>query len=178
MKISEICAYFSRWEILWNIKEYLNGNFGVSYTQSKWRVWKIFTGGSAVGLDTMLTQGVKAVPFASRTLNLDKNNYTITERECLPVFWALEKFHSHLNKLPLMSIVDHRVFEHIITSVNNLSARMIRWFLQIHEFNIKIQQRPWSTNTLADCLSRTSKPEVKNQVEEIKRNFYFLGGYI
>ncbi|GFW11146.1 retrovirus-related Pol polyprotein from transposon 297 [Trichonephila clavipes] len=52
----------------------------------------LFTDASSVGVGAVLNQEQRPVVFASRTLSAAERNYTVTERECLAVVWALNKF--------------------------------------------------------------------------------------
>ncbi|GFX25159.1 uncharacterized protein TNCV_2753341 [Trichonephila clavipes] len=54
-----------------------------------------------VGIGAMLSQNHRPIAFASRTLNKAERNYTVTERECLAVIWALNKFKTYFGSLPV-----------------------------------------------------------------------------
>jgi len=49
------------------------------------------------------------VAYASRSLNKNEKNYSISELECLVVIWAMEHFHQYLGSRPLFLITDHSV---------------------------------------------------------------------
>ncbi|GFX89760.1 uncharacterized protein TNCV_3711921 [Trichonephila clavipes] len=55
-----------------------------------------------VGIGAVLNQKHRPIAFASRTLSKVKRNYTVTERECLAVIWALNKFKTYFGSLPVM----------------------------------------------------------------------------
>ncbi|GFW63172.1 retrovirus-related Pol polyprotein from transposon 297 [Trichonephila clavipes] len=80
-------------------------------------------------------------------------NYTVTERECLAVVWALNKFRTYLGSLPIKVITDHVALT-LLTNGKNLSKRMIRWALKLAEFNKEWEHRSSTQNTVADVLSR------------------------
>ncbi|GFW10247.1 uncharacterized protein TNCV_1849641 [Trichonephila clavipes] len=54
--------------------------------------FNLFTDASGVGIGAVLQQNKKPIAFASQTLNKAERHYTVTERECLAVIWALNKF--------------------------------------------------------------------------------------
>ncbi|GFV86399.1 retrovirus-related Pol polyprotein from transposon 297 [Trichonephila clavipes] len=89
----------------------------------------------------VLIQKQKPVVFVSRTLSNAERNYTVTERECLAVAWALNKFRTYLGSLPIKVITDHAALTRL-THDKKLSGRMIRWVLKLAEFNIDLAAWP------------------------------------
>ncbi|GFW88987.1 retrovirus-related Pol polyprotein from transposon 297 [Trichonephila clavipes] len=59
------------------------------------KLFELFTDASSIGVRAVLNQEQRPVVFASRTLNAAERNYTVTERECLAVVWALNKFRTY-----------------------------------------------------------------------------------
>ncbi|GFX51196.1 retrovirus-related Pol polyprotein from transposon 17.6 [Trichonephila clavipes] len=124
--------------------------------------FNLFTDAIGVGIGAVLQQNQKPIAFASRTLNKAERNYTVTERECLAVIWALNKFKTYFGPLPTKVITDHAALTKL-TNGKNLSRRMIRWALKLSEFNIEWEHRPGVQNVVADLLSR-------NPVDSIERS--------
>ncbi|GFS65139.1 retrovirus-related Pol polyprotein from transposon opus [Trichonephila clavipes] len=121
--------------------------------------FNLFTDASGVGIGTVLQQNQKPIAFASRTLNKAERNYTVTERECLAVIWALNKFNTYFGPLPVKVITDHAALTKL-TNGKNLSSRMIRWALKLSDFNIEWEHRPGVQNVVADLLSRNPVDSV------------------
>ncbi|GFS73933.1 retrovirus-related Pol polyprotein from transposon 17.6 [Trichonephila clavipes] len=115
--------------------------------------FNLFTNASGVGIGAVLNQNHRPIAFASRTLNKAERNYTVTERECLAVIWALNKFKTYFGSLPVKVITDHAALTKL-TNGKNLSSRMFRWALKLSEFNIEWEHRPGVQNVVADVLSR------------------------
>ncbi|GFY02040.1 retrovirus-related Pol polyprotein from transposon opus [Trichonephila clavipes] len=115
--------------------------------------FNLFTDASGVGIGAVLNQNHKPIAFASRILNKAERNYTVSERKCLVVIWALNKFKIYFGSLPVKVITDHAALTKR-TNGKNLSSRMIRWALKLSEFNIEWEHRPGVQNVVADVLSR------------------------
>ncbi|GFU75003.1 retrovirus-related Pol polyprotein from transposon 297 [Trichonephila clavipes] len=67
--------------------------------------FELFTDASSIGVGAVLNQEQRPVVFVSRTLSTAEGNYMVTERECLAVVWALNKFRTYLGSSPV--ITDH-----------------------------------------------------------------------
>ncbi|GFY23855.1 retrovirus-related Pol polyprotein from transposon 17.6 [Trichonephila clavipes] len=122
--------------------------------------FNLFTDASGVGIGAVLQQNQKPIAFASRILNKAERNYTVKERECLAVIWALNKFKTYFGSLPVKVITDHAALTKL-TNGKNLSSRMIRWALKLSEFNIEWEHRPGVQNVVADLLSRNPVDSVE-----------------
>ncbi|GFW08726.1 retrovirus-related Pol polyprotein from transposon 17.6 [Trichonephila clavipes] len=122
--------------------------------------FNLFTDASGVGIGAVLQQNQKPIAFASRTLNKAERIYTVTERECLAVIWALNKFKTYFGPLPVKVITDHAALTKL-TNGKNLSSRMIRWALKLSELNIEWEHRPGVQNVVADLLSRNPVESVE-----------------
>ncbi|GFV14405.1 retrovirus-related Pol polyprotein from transposon 297 [Trichonephila clavipes] len=123
--------------------------------------FNLFTDASGVGIGAVLQQNQKPIAFASRTLNKAERNYTVTERECLAVIWALNKFKTYFGPLPVVKVITDHAALTKLTNGKNLSSRMIRWALKLSEFNIEWEHRPGVQNVVADLLSRNPVDNVE-----------------
>ncbi|GFY22738.1 retrovirus-related Pol polyprotein from transposon 297 [Trichonephila clavipes] len=73
--------------------------------------------GMSQWVGAVLNQEQRPVVFASRTLSAAERNYSVTERECLAVVWALNKFRAYLGYLPIKVITDHAALTHLTTGL-------------------------------------------------------------
>ncbi|GFV98807.1 retrovirus-related Pol polyprotein from transposon 17.6 [Trichonephila clavipes] len=104
------------------------------------KTFELFTDASSMGIGAVLNQEQRPVVYASRTLSSVERNYTVIERECLVVVWALNKFRTYLGSLPVKIITDHAALMRL-TNGKNLPSRMIRWVPKLAEFNIECEHR-------------------------------------
>ncbi|GFV68749.1 retrovirus-related Pol polyprotein from transposon gypsy [Trichonephila clavipes] len=124
--------------------------------------FELFRDASLIGVGAVLNQEQIPVVFASRTLSTAERNYTLTERECLAVVCALNKFRTYLGSLPIKVITDHAALTHL-THGKKLSNRIIRWALKLAEFNIEWEHRSGTQNEVSDVLSRNPVESIKEE---------------
>ena len=66
---------------------------------------------SAYALAAVLTQefedGEHPIVYASGTLNAAERNYTMTEKECLALLFAIRKFRPYIEGYKFIAITDH-----------------------------------------------------------------------
>lgn len=132
------------------------------------------TDASAYGLGAVLSQIIdreeRVICYISRSLSKPERNYTVTERECLSVIWAVHKLRAYLEGYHFTVITDH----HSLIWLHNLkepTGRLARWTLRLQEFDFKIVHRRGKEHVVPDLLSRAIPDkeavvnEVANQVE-------------
>ncbi|GFW74490.1 hypothetical protein TNCV_2413891 [Trichonephila clavipes] len=69
--------------------------------------FELFTDANLIGFGTVIAQDQRPIVYASRTLNITQRNYTVSERECLAVIWARNKFRTYLGPLSVKVITDY-----------------------------------------------------------------------
>ncbi|WP_207880403.1 ribonuclease H family protein, partial [Pseudomonas sp. 32_A] len=94
------------------------------------------------------------IAFASRQLTKMETKYTVTERECLAVVFALHKFKPYLIGMQFTLITDHIALTWLLTKTE-LPGRLSNWASFITEFDgMTIKHRPGTAMKDVDHLSR------------------------
>jgi len=93
------------------------------------------------------------VAYASRKLLSRECNYTVGERECLAVVWAVQKFSRFLIANHFVLETDHRPLE-CLNAVNTSNPRIMRWGLALQSYSYTVRYIRGVDNVIADCLSR------------------------
>ena len=110
------------------------------------------TDASAVGLGAVLEQDGHVIAYASRTLNKAEQKYSVIQKECLAVVFALKQFRHYLLGRPFRLITDHEPLQWL--SAQKMEGMLSRWALAMQEFCFTIEYRKGSLNSNADALSR------------------------
>ena len=108
------------------------------------------TDASNIGLGAVLEQDQRVVGYASRTLTKAEANYSVTQRECLAIVWAMKQFRHYLLGCTFQLMKDHE---------QKMEGLLCRWALAIQEFSFEIVYRKGMTNGNADALSRRRGPD-------------------
>ena len=134
------------------------------------------TDASAVGIRAVLEQDGHVIAYASRVLSSSERNYSVIQRECLAVVYALKQFRHYLLGRHFIVLTDHAPL--LWLSAQKMEGMLARWALAMQEYSFAMQYRKGKDNGNADALSRRSQPDSPGTVstvsatnrEDIRRN--------
>ena len=93
------------------------------------------------------------VGFWSRSLNPAEKNYSVGEKECLAIIWAVQILRPYLERKHFDLYTDHQSLKWMM-SLTDASGRLGRWRLRLLEFDFTIKYRKGAVNRIADAVSR------------------------
>ena len=96
----------------------------------------VYTDASGTGLGTVLEQDDKVIAFASRVLTKPECQYSVIQRECLAVVYALKQFRHYLLGRPFKLVTDHAPL--LWLSAQKMEGLLCRWALALQEYNFSI----------------------------------------
>lgn len=112
---------------------------------------------SDIAVGAVLTQETdgheKVICYMSQKLSHSERKYSVTERECLAVIKAIEKFRGYVEGSHFTVFCDHSSLTYLKT-MKNPTPLMARWILRLNAFNFDIKYRKGTINVVPDCLSR------------------------
>ena len=115
------------------------------------------TDASDVGIAAMLMQEHDGerfpVAYASKKLSKCQRNYSVIERECLAIVWAVQRYEPFLYGKEFTIETDHQPLKCVQRS-NVANGRIMRWALALQQYRYRIEVIQGSKNVGADFLSR------------------------
>ncbi|XP_054267071.1 uncharacterized protein K02A2.6-like [Macrosteles quadrilineatus] len=100
----------------------------------------------------------RPIAFASRTLLPAEKQYSNIDREALAIMFGLRKFHQYVYGRKFTLVTDHKPLQRIFGNMRDLpkvlNNRLVRWALQLNQYNYDIEYRKEEDNVCADVLSR------------------------
>ena len=115
------------------------------------------TDASDVGLGAILLQEYNStlfpVSFASKKLSSQERKYSTSEKECLAIVWAINKYDKYLHGTDFTLQTDHEALKYLECAKFN-NARIMRWAIALQPYHMKVEHIRGSMNCGADYLSR------------------------
>ena len=125
---------------------------------------------SNVGLGAELLQEVEGLDlgleFASRLLTPTERNYSVTERECLAVVWAIGKFRPYIVGYEFKVVTDHSSLRWLC-QMKNPTSRLARWASELQGHKFTVEHRKGALNYVANALSPTYEGEDGSEVAAV-----------
>lgn len=113
----------------------------------------------------------RPIMCCSRVLSISEKNYDIVEKEALAIFFSVIKCRDFLLGRKFVIYSDHKPLQFLFNG-DKSSPKVIRWRLQLLEFDFEVQHISGKENAAADCLSRVAAVSLNDffiTVNDIKR---------
>ena len=126
----------------------------------------VFVDASAIAVGAVLMQKgndelYHPVSFFSKKLNSAQQNYGTTDREALALILAVRAFKIYLTGKTVV-YTDHEALRYINNNASK-NQRLLRWSLELQQYDLVIEHVKGTDNQLADFLSRPIKRENENE---------------
>uniref|UniRef100_A0ABD2WNY6 RNA-directed DNA polymerase n=1 Tax=Trichogramma kaykai TaxID=54128 RepID=A0ABD2WNY6_9HYME len=135
------------------------------------REFSIQTDALNYAIGAVLTQeredGEHPVYNISRVLTSAERNYTVTEKECLAVIWAIEKFRPYVEDYHFEVVTDHRALSWL-RNFKDPQGRVARWALKLMEYDFEAVYRKGSLHYVPDALLRAFENDERNEFFELE----------
>ena len=95
----------------------------------------------------------RPVAFASNMLSKTQRNWAAIEKESSAAIWALKKFRNWVFGKTVTIYTDSNTVTFLTETVPK-SAKLMRWWLALQEYEVVFRYKAGKNNTAADCLSR------------------------
>lgn len=130
---------------------------------------------SDVAVGAVLVQVIdgirRPIAFFSRKLSATQRKYAPTEKECLGVILAIQKFRHYVEGSRFTVVTDAQSLIWLRRiSAEGGSAKLVRWALKLQQYDFELLYRKGSLNITADALSRSvlTVDSVDPEYEDLK----------
>ena len=151
------------------IRAWLSSSPILAYPQ--WdKPFEVCTDASTEALGAVLQQRDKngnpvAVMYISRALRESEKGYHIYELECLALVWAIGVFSHYLTE-KFTVWTDNEALTWLQTKKNGANKRILRWVLDLQQYDYEIKHRRSKLNANADSLSRVNGNDANQNYGE------------
>ena len=117
----------------------------------------VHTDASGYGLGVILSHLIdgkeRVICYGSRVLTPAEEKYSISDKECLGIIFAVTKYRPYLYGRQFTIITDHHALCYLM-NISDPSGRLCRWALRLMEFDFQIRFKNGRIHKNVDCLSR------------------------
>lgn len=110
------------------------------------------------GMGAVLTQVQngceRVIEFMSQKFSSAQKKYSTTEKECLAVILAVEKFRCYIEGVEFEVITDHASLKWL-HNLKDPAGRLARWAVRLQAYNYTLLYRKGKLNVVPDALSRS-----------------------
>ena len=108
---------------------------------------------------------IQMLAYASRLRSAPKKNYSTSEKECLALVWAVQRFRHFSWGMEIRRVTDHHSRCYLLKR-RDLTGRLACWSLSLQDLDGEIVHRSGRLHTDADVLSRNpvGKPEEEQEI--------------
>lgn len=100
-----------------------------------------------------LGMGEQVVEYMSQKFTSAQTKYSTTEKECLALILAIEKFRPYVEGVNFKAITDHASLLWL-KNLKDPTGRLARWALRLQVYDFELVHRKGSFNQVPDALSR------------------------
>lgn len=111
----------------------------------------------------------RPIEYFSKSLNRAQRNYSTTHKELLAIILAIQQFQHYIWGKRFVLYTDHQALTFLFNQCKP-GSRLLRWKLELSEYDFEIVHRKGSNNVVSDCLSRIEHPEGQEIASCIKNS--------
>mgnify|MGYP006368807711 FL=1 len=101
----------------------------------------------------------RPVCYLSRKLNSHRKRYAIVEKEAFALLTAVRAFSIYFGSAPTVVYTDHSPLQ-FMNKMAPHNQKLLRWALELQQYNLDVRHRAGRDNLLPDILSRPSAQDT------------------
>lgn len=95
------------------------------------------------------------IAYYSKRLDVHQQRYSTVEKEALALVSAVRVFSVYFGTQPITVYTDHSPLQ-FVQRMSNFNQKLLRWALELQQYNLNIAHRAGKHNLIPDILSRPS----------------------